>query len=334
MNFLWIAVPLLAMSTAAVPAPELMITRAGAPLSADSFSASDIDTNRWTAGKGEWHISGGVLSGAELEKDNHAAVVRTGVLFENAVIRFRFRFDGAGGISLSINEEKGHHSRVVIAPDGFSLQKDRDKKDAESLSLPLGRCNMTFAPGVWYTMTVEYSGNDLLAWIDETHFAIGTHDGIHVPKNNIGFTVRGVSAQFDDFFVCAAEPDSRAAARIEQLRQRQTLRADRAADPRTAYVEAETVLRAQLMESDPEFNAMVKKRIAAEAELHKRWPRAFRPGAVGQENRRRLIAEDEEFKNLNSGVTKSRQAETVYLLGKDPSLSALRDALREVPPAK
>jgi hypothetical protein len=304
--------------------PDAWITKKGDVLFEEKFSDPVLDTNHWTVAKGAWKIENGVLTGSELTSDHHAASIRTGIPFTNAILQFDFKLDGSKGFSLSVNEAKGHHSRIIISPDGISLAKDRDKKDARSLTLPLARQNCVFKPGVWYTIVVEYCDNDLLAHINRQTFVLGTHEQMGAPKLNFGFPVRGESASFDNITVWAAAPSADAASIREKLLAQQAERKDSPSDPRAACMEAETLLRDKLMKSDPAFGKLVDERIAIDNEMHKRWPKAFLTNEAAQALRKKLLAEDESFKALNSSLTKARQAEISYLVKNDPQFAKLR----------
>jgi hypothetical protein len=314
--------------------PDLWMTQKGAVLFSENFSNPVLDTNRWTVAKGLWKVEKGVLTGKELAADHHPASIRTDVLFENAILQFDFKLDGSEGFALSVNEEKGHHSRVLIAPDGISLLKDRDKKDARSLALPLARQNITFKPGVWYTITVEYCGSDLLAHINKQTFVLGTQEQMGSPKINFGFPVKGESASFANVTVWTATPKANAAVLKEKLLKQQAARDDRPTNPRTAYTEAETLLRNKLMQTDPSFDRMVNERIAIDNELHKRWPKAFQTNDSAQTLRKKLMAENQEFKALNTSLIKARQTELNYLLEQSPELTELRKAMLKNQPVK
>jgi hypothetical protein len=313
--------------------PDLWLTQKGVVLFTEPFSGTGLDTNRWAAAKGIWNVEDGRLTGSELAADHHPAAIRTTVPFENAILQFDFRLDGSPGFSLSVNEEKGHHSRVVVTADGISLQKDRDKKDARSLTLPLARQNCEFKPGVWYTMTVEYCGNDLLAHINKQTFVLGRHEQMGSPKSTFGFPVRGETASFDNITVWAATPKSDAEAVKAKLLAQQTSRDSVPADPRAAAVEAETLLRNDLMQSDPAFNQLVNDRIAIDDEMHKRWPKAFQKNAAAPILRKKLLTEDADFKALNTKLAKTRKAELDYLLKQSPKLAELRKAIAAPAPS-
>jgi hypothetical protein len=314
--------------------PDLWMTKKGEILFSEKFAEPVLNTNHWTVAKGAWKIDDGVLTGSELESDHHASVIRANIPFTNAILQFDFKLDGSEGFSLSVNEAKGHHSRIIISPDGISLAKDRDKKDAKSLTMPLARQNITFKPGVWYTIIVEYCGNDLLAHINKQTFVLGTHEQVGVPKLNFGFPVRGESASFDNITVWAATPAENADDIKAKLLAQQTERKDSPSDPRAACMEAETLLRDKLMKSDPTFGKLVDERIAIDNEMRKRWPKAFLTNEAAQSLRKKLLAEDERFKALNGSLAKARQAEMNYLLKNDPQFAKLRAAMLKAPQAK
>lgn len=61
-----------------------------------------------------------------------------------------------------------------------------------------------FAAGEWYTMTVEWSGKNLVAWTDATHVAIGSDDALAVEKNNVSLTTAGAGVCFKDLSIAEA----------------------------------------------------------------------------------------------------------------------------------
>jgi hypothetical protein len=92
-------------------------------------------------------------------------------------------------------------------------------------------------------------------------------------------------------------------------------------------MEAETLLRSRLMQSDQEFNRLLNDRIAIDAEMQKRWPKAFLNNPAAATLKQRLLAEDAEFKTLNTRAMKARKAEMDYLLKQNPELAELRKAM-------
>lgn len=159
----------------------------------------------WIEGKGKWLITDCVLRGAELAADMHGAVKRLPVKFDSAVIQYSFKIDGAKVTSLSINAAKRHISRVKITPTSLSVQKDADKKKNEK-AVVLDAVTTSISPSEWHTIVVELNGKDIIAKLDGKHVALGSHDGIAMPKANIGFTVAGESMSFKNLRVYEGTP--------------------------------------------------------------------------------------------------------------------------------
>lgn len=159
----------------------------------------------WFAKPGKWEFVDGVLRGSERSEDMHGAVRRRNVKFTSAIVQFQFRFDGAKAMSLSMNAEKGHVCRVRITPDGFTVQRDKDKEKNEK-PVVLDSVKVKIEPKAWHTMVVEMSGKDMLAKLDGAAFAMGSHDGIAFPKASVGFTVQGESMSFKDLRVYEGTP--------------------------------------------------------------------------------------------------------------------------------
>ena len=117
----------------------------------------------WTASKGDWQPREGFLIGKEKKEDQHPAVLTLGQKNHNSIIRFSFKLDGTDGFALSYNHAKGHLFRIQVAAGSITINKDKDKKDANSKGLVLGKAEGKFAQGQWYTMLVEVQGSKVVA---------------------------------------------------------------------------------------------------------------------------------------------------------------------------
>jgi len=168
------------------------------PAVEEDFSSS-VDKS-WRVGKGDWKIVDGAWQGAELPADKHGAVARYPLEFTDAVIEFDFRLDGAKGISLSLNDQKGHVGRLSINPAGFQVAKDDHDHDGPDQRAVLGMQAVEFKPGTWHHVRVEIAGRRMTAKIDDVE-AGGEHELIAVTKANFGFTVAGQSASFKNLRV-------------------------------------------------------------------------------------------------------------------------------------
>jgi hypothetical protein len=227
-----------------------------------------------------------------------------------------------------MNHAAGHNSRVVFTPDGFTTQKDLNKKDPADFPAVLGECAYPFEPGKWYTMLVEYHGPEMLARIDDTAFILGAHSYIDQERSTLGFPTRGNSAAFDNVTVWEGTLQQGWTARREQLLKKQNSRPGIVHDdPRTAWQAAESKLRAGLMENDPAFKALVQTRAGIDAKLQSTYAKAFRKTPKAAEEKTRLMAEDPDFKQLNKELALARKREREYMHGKDPRLAELYEQM-------
>jgi hypothetical protein len=159
----------------------------------------------WFGNPGKWEVVEGVMRGSERSADMHAGVRRRNVKFDSAIVEFSFRLEGATTISLSMNAEKGHVCRVRISPDGFTVNRDKDKVKNEK-PVVLDKQDIKIEPKVWHTMVVEMNGKDMVVRLDGKHVAFGSHDGIAVTKASVGFTVSGESVSFKNLRVYEGAP--------------------------------------------------------------------------------------------------------------------------------
>ena len=153
----------------------------------------------------ELDVADGALRGSELASDMHGAVKRLPLKFDSAVIQYSFKLEGAKVTSLSINATKGHISRVRILPTGMTVQKDADKKKNDKAAV-LDTVTTSISPSEWHTVVVELHGKEIVAKLDGKHLAFGSHDGIAMPKANLGFTVAGESVSFKNLRVYEGTP--------------------------------------------------------------------------------------------------------------------------------
>lgn len=161
----------------------------------------------WRIGKGKWEVVAGAMQAAEVPADKHGAVARYALTFDDAIIQYSFKLDGAKGTTLSINTAKAHLCRVLIAPSGVTVRKDDMDKSGPDKAVVLQQLKRPIEPGVWHTLVVEIRGQEMLAAIDDKHLAFGQHEAIAAMKGNFGLTVAGQSVSFKDLRVWEALPN-------------------------------------------------------------------------------------------------------------------------------
>lgn len=191
--------------SAAPAPPKTLATTPGKLLLSDTL-ATGLG-KEWKSAKGKWEATDGATRGAELKADMHGAVTRRNLDMKDAVISYSFKLDGTKQTTLSLNGAKGHIGRAVVRPTGISVQKDdQDGKTGDDKPAPLDTVAVDVAPGVWHTLVVELRGPEIVATLDGTHTAFGSHPALDKPKANLGLTVAGESAAFKNLAVWEAAP--------------------------------------------------------------------------------------------------------------------------------
>jgi hypothetical protein len=160
----------------------------------------------WTVNKGDWQVQGGALVGWEKKEDKHAAVLTLPTPFKSSILRFSFKRDGVTGFNLSFNRAGGHLFRILIADDGLTINKDRDKKEPNSKAVALGKAEGNFATGQWHTLLVEIQGDKVSVQADNGVKLLVSHPSLDIEKTGYRFVTRGSSLLLDDLTIWQVEP--------------------------------------------------------------------------------------------------------------------------------
>jgi len=187
---------------------KTFMCKRGRLLFADDFSNGTL-SDEWKILKGKWDIVGGALRGVELAEDDHAAVLKHDMTFRNLIVQFSFRFDGGKAMSFAFNNQNGHVCRLSITPNGFTVRKDKPRRESTEEGKNLDTCSVELEQGRWYTILLEMYEGQMLAYLNERYFALGEHEAIDVEKANFTLTVSGEGILFDDIRVWEALPNKR-----------------------------------------------------------------------------------------------------------------------------
>ena len=200
----------------------------GELLLSDDFSREDLG-EKWKTVIPTFSVSDGLLHGSQT-RDDHGAVGRASLEFQDAVIEFRMRLAGSPTVNAVCDDKNykgshaGHICRVAFAAkqirigddkegvmrnDIFEMRKDPSRK-AEADKLLEGR-GATIKQGIdqqrWYEVRIEIVGDTLQVSLDGKPVGRLSSPGIaHPTKTSFHFTVNGTEAQFDDVKIWAAKP--------------------------------------------------------------------------------------------------------------------------------
>jgi hypothetical protein len=185
--------------------PKTLLAERGKLLLSDDLNATP--SAEWRVAKGKWQAVDGALHGEELPADNHPGVVRRLLKFQNAIFQYSFKLEGAKQTTLSINDEKEHVCRVLIRPNGFTVQKDDHDHDGPDKAVVFRTIATPIKEGEWHTIVVEILGQEMLARLDGDQVGFGSHELIGTQKANFGLTINGQSASFKNLRVWEALPN-------------------------------------------------------------------------------------------------------------------------------
>ncbi|HEY3899167.1 MAG TPA: family 16 glycoside hydrolase [Chthoniobacter sp.] len=185
--------------------PKTLLAERGTLLLSDDLNAAP--SKEWRVAKGKWEAVDGAVQGEELPADKHPGVMRRQLKFQNAIFQYSFKLDGAKQTTLSINDEKEHVCRVLIRPNGFTVQKDDHDHDGPDKAVVFKTIATPIKEGEWHTVVVEILGEEMLASIDGDKVGFGAHELIGTPKANFGLTVNGQKVSFKNLRVWEALPN-------------------------------------------------------------------------------------------------------------------------------
>ena len=207
--------------------PAQPLAKKGALIFSDDFERHELGA--WKQVCQTFTVADGVMKGSQT-RDDHGAVGSIHVAFSDAVIEFKFRFEGATSINAVCDDKAwkgthaGHICRATITPklirlgddkeggmrnDIFEMRKD-PKRKAEGDKLMEGRTKtfpMTITTGEWHRLTMEITGGEMRVSLDDKPVGSLKSPGFaHPTKSDFHFTVNGKDALFDDMRVWEAKP--------------------------------------------------------------------------------------------------------------------------------
>jgi hypothetical protein len=209
------------------PVPAQPLAKKGALIISDDFERTELAP--WKQNCQTFTVGDGVMKGSQTRTE-HGAVGAVHAAFKDAVIEFKFRFEGATGINAVCDDKAytgshaGHICRVTLTPKLIRLGDDREggmrndimemRKDpqrkAEGDKLLVGRTQAfptPIEPHRWYRLTMEIVGDEMRVSLDDKPVGYLKSPGIaHATKSDFHFTVSGKDALFDDVRIWSAAP--------------------------------------------------------------------------------------------------------------------------------
>jgi hypothetical protein len=207
--------------------PANPLAKKGALVFSDDFERTELAP--WKQNCQTFTVAEGVMKGSQTRAE-HGAVGAIAAPFGDAIIEFKFRFEGAASINAVCDDKAftgshaGHICRATITPKVIRLGDDKEggmrndifklrgdpKTRAEGDKMMAGR-TQTFPTIIeqhrWYHLTMEIVGDEMRVLLDDKPAGFLKSPGVgHGTKSHLHFTVSGKDAVFDDVRIHAAKP--------------------------------------------------------------------------------------------------------------------------------
>jgi arylsulfatase A-like enzyme len=174
-----------------------LLTQTRNLLFGEHFSEGQVSEN-WVFQK-EWKVESGVLTRNQVGGTNKRIFYKD-PNFQDALIRFDFQFNGATDIRLITSSNGSYKTELHIQKDIFYIQTAQDKKGTW-FPTRHGQRAFKFKKGKWYTMTIEFIGDQVIAHLDHKHMVYAKNPMISNQRTDLAFQVDQTGASFDNLQV-------------------------------------------------------------------------------------------------------------------------------------
>jgi len=312
------------MAAEAPAAENFLMCSPGKVIFRETFTPGTV-SDRWGI-RAYYKIDDGVLKRTGHEPEETARTFLKDAAFHNVIFRFDFRFDGASEIRLMTGGGGGYNTVTQISPGHF--QVNTAKRNNEFAPSMQGECAFDFKEGKWYTMTVEFHDEEVIAHVDKEHFVVGRHPIINTKRTYLAFQVSGTGAAFDNFLVWESVPEDNWQARRPGLTSSQAKRPPAIKrDARQQYDLIMLNLKDRLSRNDAKYQDLVTHHEKLKSTLKTDYPKAFRTHkelSKGIAMRRKKIkASNPRFKEMENTINKARKKEKEYIHSRHAALDDL-----------
>jgi hypothetical protein len=303
---------------------ETIMCTPGNVIFSEDFTAGTV-SDRWGI-RAYYIVEDGVLRRTTYQPTDTARTFLKDANYHNVIIRFDFKFDGASEIRLMTGGGGGYNTVIQLSPKHF--QANTAKRGDEYSPSHQGEVAINFAQGKWYTLTIEFNGDQVVSHIDNDHYVIGQHPIIDTKRTYLAFQVSGTSASFDNFQMLKAKPMADWDSRRKVLLAAQNKRPpalQRNDLERHKLLHIQTIDR--LSRTDAKYQKLVADCDKLKGDLKTDYPKAFATqkelGKTTAKKKKHLQQNVPQYKLDNNVVSKAKKAEVKYIHSKHPELDEL-----------
>ena len=307
--------------SARIPSPPLL-TEARKLYFAEHFNSEQLSERLWY--NAQWKAENGILKRLENGTANTRIFLREAD-YQDCIIRFDFRMGHSRDVRL-MTGSGGHYNTVLhIRPDHFFLQTAKDKS-VPYFSYQHCECAFDFEPDRWYTMTVEFLGDEAIAHLDHKHIVHARHPIINRKREYFAFQVDEHVVTFDNVEILNA------VAKKDETNSRPLIEASICKFPLKRSLQDEFNIRKAnahewYYQRDEKYRLLIKQVDQLDESLKQRFPEAFlshkeyRTGIM--QERKRLLEHDAVYKEFLFATYRSNQAIDDWIISQNPKLDSL-----------
>ncbi|MCG6158173.1 sulfatase-like hydrolase/transferase [Rubinisphaera margarita] len=312
---------------ARMPSPPLLV-KPKELVFADHFSTGQVRSN-WFF-NGDWEATEGRLQRGSTGSET-TRIFAKNLQYGDGMVRFDFQFQEAEDIRFISGSEGSYNSIIRIQPDHFRIETGQDKSGPYFQHWH-GECAYDFAPDRWYTMTIEFIGDQIVAHVDPTHVAYARHPVIEKTRDYFAFQVDDSRAAFDNVQLLTVGKHPRFVdnlRRIESLVDQHPVQRSLEEQLRIASTNAHD----RLYQTDSEYRILVQRVHDLDEQNKVSFPTVFRSHKeIRQEiadRRRTLLEEDPQYKKLLFATYAATRALEAFLIEQEPQIAVLPDSRRK-----
>jgi arylsulfatase A len=311
---------------ARIPSPPLL-TEPRQLYFAEHFNPNHLSERLWY--NADWKADNGVLKRIESGSRDTRIFLRDAE-YRDTVIRFDFCLGDAQDVRL-MTGSGGHYNTVLhLRPDHFFLQTAKDES-MPCFSYRHGECAYDFDPDRWYTMTVEFLGDEAIAHLDHQHLVRAKHPIIDRTREYFALQVDQHAVEFDNVQILTA-----VARKTGDGREEVESAADRFPVEKPLQEQFEiqkTNAHEWYYQRDEAYRKLVKRVGELDEEKKRRFPDAFRShkdvrNAI-QAERKRLLESNPVYKETLFATYRANREIDEWLVAKQPELDELPDNRRK-----
>lgn len=311
---------------ARVSSPPLL-TEARQLYFGEHFNPGHLSERLWY--NADWKAEKGVLKRLKHGTGNTRIFLRDAE-YKNVVIRFDFRLGNAKDVRL-MTGSGGHYNTVLhLRPDHFFLQTAKDAS-VPYFSYRHGECAYDFDPDEWYTMTIEFLGDEAIAHLDHEHLVWAKHPMIDRTREYFAIQVDEYPAEFDNIQIltAVASNDDDGRVKVES--------ADGKFPVQKSLQDQFDICRTNAHEwyfqRDSTYRQLVHRVDELDEAQRQAFPEAFRTHKEFQKDiqaeRKRLSKSDARYKELLTATHRSERAIDAWLIAQRPSIENVEGSRRK-----